>query len=72
MEFPAGRVEGALLLLRTVMNERSTVRMNHAAKKLLSSRPSERRVVVQVADDLSAQHPKVVHMPTYGFGGKTR
>ena len=61
-----------LFLFRTVMNERATVLVDRAAEKSVSSHLSERRVVVEVADDLSAKHPKVVHMPADGLGGKSR
>ena len=62
MEFAAGGIEGALLLLRAIVNERATVLVNRLAEKRLSSLLSERRVIVEVADDLSAQQPKIIHV----------
>jgi hypothetical protein len=72
VEFSAGGVEGALLLLRAVVNERATVLVDRAAEKALRIFLSERRVVVEVANDLSAQHPKIVHVVSNGLGGETR
>jgi hypothetical protein len=62
VEFAAGGVEGALVFFRAVVNERATVVVDRVAEKLLSSLFSERGVVVEVADDLSAQQPKIVHV----------
>jgi hypothetical protein len=44
------------------VNERATVLVNRLAEKRLSSLLSERRVIVEVADDLSAQQPKIIHV----------
>ena len=65
MEFAAGRVEGALRLLRAIMNQRAAVGMDHIAQTV-GSDLSQRRVFVQFADDLSAQHPQVVDVLTAG------
>src|SRR5208282_6385266 len=50
----------------------TTVGLNRLAKQLLGSDPSPGRGVVQVADELSTQHPEVVHMPANGSWGKPR
>jgi hypothetical protein len=57
VEFAAGRVEGALRLLRAVVKQRATVVLDHIAQKTVGRNLSQRRVFVQVADNLSAQHP---------------
>ena len=71
MEFTAGGVEGALRLLRAVVNQRAPVFVDGVAKQSVSRPLSESRVVVEVADDLSVQYPKIVHMPANGLGGET-
>ena len=54
-----------------VMGEWSTVVVDHIAEKLFHGDFSQRRVFVQVADNLSAQYPEVVHVPANGLPGKT-
>ena len=71
MEFAAGGVEGALVFFRAVVNERATVVVDRVAEKLLSSLLSERGVVVEVADDLSAQQPEIVYVTANRPGCKT-
>jgi hypothetical protein len=46
VEFAAGGVEGTLLLLRAVMNERTAVVSDPVAEESVHRRFSERRVVV--------------------------
>ena len=53
MEFAAGRIEGALLLFRSVVDQWAAVGMNRLAKKSLRSDLSQRWRVVQVADNFS-------------------
>jgi len=72
VEFAAGGVEGALVLFRAVVNEWATVVGNRVAEKLLSGLLSQRGVVVEVADDLSAQQPKITHVAANRPGRKTR
>jgi len=72
VEFAAGRIERALLLFRVVVDQWAAVGMKHIAKKSLHGDLSQRRSVVQVADDFSTQHPEVVHVPANGLRGKTR
>ena len=72
MEFAAGRIEGALLLFRSVVDQWAAFGMNRIAKKSLRSDLSQRRGVVQIADDFSTQHPEVVDVPANGLRGKTR
>ena len=71
MEFAAGRVEGALLLLRAVIRQRAAILLDHIAQKTVGCNLSQRRVFVQIANDLSAQHPQVVHVLTDGLPRKT-
>jgi len=54
------------------MNQRTPVLVDGVAEQSVSRPLSESRVVVKVADDLSAQHPKIVHVPANGLGGETR
>jgi len=72
VEFAAGGVEGALVFFRAVVNERATVVVNRVAEKLLSSLLSQRGVEVEVADDLSAQQPKIAHVTANRPGCKAR
>ena len=72
MEFAAGRIEGALLLFRAVVDQWAAVGMKRIAKKSFRSDLSQSRGVVQVADDFSTQHPEVVHVLAHGLRGKTR
>ena len=72
MEFAAGGIEGALLLFRAVVDQWAAVGMKHIAKKSLHGDLSQRRGVVQIADDFSTQRPEVVHVPTHGLRGKTQ
>ena len=46
--------------------------MNRIAKKSLRSDFSQRRGVVQVANDFSTEHPEVVHVLANGLRGETR
>jgi len=55
----AGRVEGALLVFRAVVDQRAAFLVDHIAEKPFGSDLSQGRIFVQVADDLAAQHPKV-------------
>src|SRR5260370_23466722 len=72
VEFAAGRVEGALRLLVAVVNQRAAVSVDGIAQQTVGRDLSQRRVVVQVADDLSTQQPQVVHVLSDGLGGQTR
>ena len=72
MEFAAGRVEGALVLFRAVVDQWAAVVTDRIAEKSLGSDLSPRGVVVQVADDFSTQQPEVVHVPANGLWGKAR
>ena len=71
MEFAAGRIEGALLLFRAVVDQWAAVGMNRLAKKSLHSNLSQRRRVVQIADNFSTQYPQIVHVPANGLRRKT-
>ena len=72
MEFTAGGVKGALFFFPATMNKWSAVLMDCVAKQVVSRFLSLRRVVVKVADDLSSQHPKIVHMSANRPGGEAR
>src|SRR5271157_5538709 len=72
VKFAAGRIQGALLLFRAVVDQWAAVGSNHITKKLLGSDLPQSRVVVQVADDFSTQQPEIVHVPANGFRGETR
>jgi hypothetical protein len=68
VEFAAGDIEGALGLLRAVVDQRAVL-VDGVAEPLVSRPLSEGRVVVEVANDLSAQHPKIVHVLVNGLRG---
>ena len=53
------------------MDQRSASVIDHIAEKRFHRDFSQRRRFVQVADDLSAKHPKVVYMPADGIPGET-
>jgi len=69
VELPAGRVEGALLVFPAVVDEWSAVVVNHIADELFRGDPSQGRVFVQVAYDLSAENPEVVDVSLDGSFG---
>ena len=67
VEFPAGGVEGSLLVFPAVMDQRAAVLVDDVADQLLGGDFSQRRIIVHVADDLSAEHPHIVDMVLDGF-----
>jgi hypothetical protein len=71
VEFAAGRIEGVLLLFRAVVDQWAAVGMNGLAKKSLRSNLSQRRRVVQVADNFSTQYPEIVYVPANALRRKT-
>jgi hypothetical protein len=71
VEFAAGRIEGVLLLFRAVVDQWAAVGMNHFVKKSLRSNLSQRRRVVQVADNFSTQYPEIVYVPANALQRKT-
>src|SRR6516165_11909647 len=72
VEFAAGRIEGALLLFRPVVDQWAAVGPNHITQKFMGRDPSPSRGVVQLADDFSTEQPEIVHVPANSFRGKTR
>ena len=60
VELPACGVEGALLVFPSVMDQRSTILVDHIPDKLFRSDLSQRRLFVHVTDDLSAEQPHIV------------
>lgn len=64
----AGRVYRPLLFLRAVMDRWPPIFVDRITKKPLSRPLSQRGVVVQIADDLAAQRPKIVDVLAYGLG----
>jgi hypothetical protein len=71
VEFAAGGIEETLLVFRAVMNERAAALVDLIAEQPVRGSLSERRVVVQVPDDFSAQPPKIVDMSAQGNVAKT-
>jgi hypothetical protein len=67
VESAAGRVEKALLLLRAVMHQRAAVSIHRILQKPVHRQLSQRRIFVEVTDDLPAQHPEVVDVFLNGF-----
>jgi hypothetical protein len=70
VEFAAGRIEGVVLLFRAVMDQWAAIGMNRLAKKSPRSNFSQRRRVVQVADNFSTQYPEIVCVPPNGLRRK--
>ena len=60
VELATGGVEGALLVFPAVVNERTTVLVDHIANELFGGHSSQRRLFVHVANDLSAEQPHIV------------
>jgi hypothetical protein len=54
VELAAGGIERALVVFRTGMDEWATIVVNHLSEKLVGGHFSERRVIVEVTDELSA------------------
>ena len=69
VKLAAGGVEGALLVFPAVVDEWSAVVVNHIADELFRGDPSQGRVFVQVAYDLSAENPEVVDVSLDGSFG---
>ena len=69
VEPAAGGVEGSLLVFRGVVDQRSAVLVDGIADELFGGDLSQGRVLVQVADDLSAENPEVIDVPLNGFPG---
>jgi hypothetical protein len=71
MEFSAGRVEGLLPLLRAVVKQRSSVLVDAIYEQSLGIDSSQRRGLVQIPNDLSAEPPQIVHVPANRLARKT-
>jgi hypothetical protein len=68
VQLAASGVHGLLLFFRAVVYRRSPAFMDSVPKEPFRSSLSERGIVVQVADDLSAQRPEVVDVLVDGLG----
>ena len=62
VEFPASGIEGTLLVLLRFhgIDQRSTFVVDSLGENLPDAFPSQRRIFVQIANDLSSQRPQVV------------
>ena len=60
MELAASGVKGELLVFPAVMDQRAAVFVDHIADELFRGKLPERRVFVDVADDLPAEQPHIV------------
>jgi hypothetical protein len=60
VKLAAGGVEGALLVVPAVVDQRAAVLMDYVADKLSRGDLSQMRLFVHVADDLSAEKPHIV------------
>jgi hypothetical protein len=71
VEFLASAIEGTLLVLLGFhgIDQRSTFVIDSASQNLFDVFPSQRRVFVQIPNDLSAQRPQVVHVFLDGLWG---
>src|SRR5579885_2982318 len=70
VEFAAGGVERALGLLGAVVNGGTAIFVDSAAQESVGRSFSQGRVVMQVPDDLTAQHPEIVYVPMDRLGRK--
>jgi hypothetical protein len=70
-ELAAGRVQGALCFLGiAAMNQRPALVVKEIKQHALDRYFSQSRIFVEIADDLSAQHPQVVNVFANGLPGK--
>ena len=69
MELPASGVEGEWLVFLAVVDQRSAVGADDIADKMFRGDLAQRRVVIEVADDLSAENPQVVDVLLNGALG---
>jgi hypothetical protein len=60
VEFAAGGVKGSLLVFPSVVNQGAAVLVDCIANELFGGHLSQGRVLVQVADDLSAEQPHII------------
>lgn len=67
MEFPAGRVEGALLVFGCAGDERPVFIIENCEQDLVDRPLSEPRGFMQIRDDFATEEPQVVAMLTQGF-----
>ncbi len=67
MQLGAGGVEGALLIVRAVVNGRTTEHVDGVPEKPLNRKLTKRLVVVEIADDLAAKAPEVVDVVANGL-----
>ena len=58
----AGGIERTLLVFPAVVDQGAAVLVDHIADQLFYGELSQRRIFVQVADDLSAEQPHIVDM----------
>jgi hypothetical protein len=70
MELFAGRVHGALLFFRAVVDRRSSIFVDRFPQETFRGTLSQRGVVVQVTDDFAAQCPEVIDVLANGLGGE--
>src|SRR5438270_546591 len=61
-ELSAGGIKGSLLMFPAVVQKGSAV-FDHLGKDLVHRPSSQRRVVVEIADELAAEYPQVVNVP---------
>ena len=70
-EFAAGRVQGALRFLGiAAMDERPALIVYEIEEYPLDRFLSQRRVFIEIANDLSAQNPQVIDVFANGLPGK--
>ena len=67
MQLAAGRVEGTLLLVRAIVDGRAAQFVDGLPEEPLGGELAERPIVMEVADDLAAEAPEVVHVAADRF-----
>ena len=70
VELPARGVERTLFVFPAVVDQRSAILVDYIADEFFGGYLSQRRGLVHVADDLSAEQPHVVDMVLDGSFGK--
>ena len=71
MELPARGVEGTLFVFPAVVDQRSAILVDYIADEFFGGYLSQRRGLVHVADDLSAEKPPMVDVVLDGSFGQT-
>ena len=67
VELPASGVEGSLFVFPAIVDQCSAVRVDHHGDQTFRSDLPQRRIFIQVSDDLSSENPEVVDVSLDGL-----